>query len=86
VENPAGFQGKRIRYVTGSEDPAHTREIDGRTVALFRSWGADAELVWLPDRGIEGNGHFLFFETNSTEILDVVIEQLHIVAGIQPER
>lgn len=81
VENPAGFQGKRIRYVTGGEDPAHTREIEERTLALLRSWGADAELVWLPDRGIVGNGHFLMFETNSAEILDIVAEQIQMVAG-----
>ena len=82
VVDPTGFAGKRIRYVSGGEDPAHTRAIDGRTVELFRSWGADAALVYLPDRRIAGNGHFLFFETNSADVLDVVIEQLQLVAGL----
>lgn len=76
VDDPAGFAGMRVRLLTGGEDPAHTREIEERTVALLRGWGADAELVWLPDRGIHGNGHFLFFEANSDEVLAVAVEQL----------
>lgn len=79
VEDGDGFAGTPIRLLTGGEDPAHTREIEERTIALLRGWGADAELVWLPDRGIHGNGHFLFFESNSDELLDVVAEQLAAV-------
>jgi pimeloyl-ACP methyl ester carboxylesterase len=82
VDRPDGFRGKPIRLLTGGEDPAHTREIEERTVALLRSWGADAELVWLPDLGIEGNGHFLMFETNSDEILDVVVQQIEAVSRV----
>ena len=29
-----------------------------RTVELLCEWGAEAELTWLPDRGIDGNAHF----------------------------
>lgn len=79
VDQPAGFEGKPIRLIAGGEDPAHTRAIEDRTVGLLRGWGADVELVWLPDRGIEGNAHFLFAEENSDEILDVVVEQLEAV-------
>jgi pimeloyl-ACP methyl ester carboxylesterase len=80
VDRPEGFLGKPIRLLTGGEDPAHTREIEERTVSLLRGWGADAELVWLPDLGIEGNGHFLMFEENSDEILDVLVEQIETVS------
>ena len=66
------FADLRVRFVAGTEDPAHTREIDTRTVELLRSWGADAELVFLGDRGVDGNGHFLFHETNSDELLELV--------------
>lgn len=72
VEETATFAGLRVRLVAGTEDPAHTREIDARTVELLRGWGADAELVCLADRGICGNGHFLFHERNSVEILELV--------------
>jgi hypothetical protein len=65
--------------VTGSEDPAHSRAIDGATVDLFRSWGADAELVWLADRGLSGNGHYLHLEDNSDDVLDAVLTEAHSV-------
>jgi pimeloyl-ACP methyl ester carboxylesterase len=81
VDQPDGFRDKPIRLLTGGEDPAHTRAIEERTVGLLRGWGADVELVWLPDLGIEGNAHYLMFETNSDEILDVLREQLEVVAA-----
>jgi pimeloyl-ACP methyl ester carboxylesterase len=81
VDRPVGFQDKPIRLLTGGEDPAHTREIEERTLALLRGWGADAELVWLPDLGIEGNGHFMFLEENSDELFEVFVEQLHAVGA-----
>jgi pimeloyl-ACP methyl ester carboxylesterase len=58
-----------VHYVTGTEDPAHTPEIEERTVELLGAWGADVQLHW-----IEGNGHFLFLEENSDEILEQVVE------------
>jgi pimeloyl-ACP methyl ester carboxylesterase len=76
VGDPSGFRGKRIRLFTGGEDPAHTRSIEERTVTTLREWGADAELTWLPDLGIHGNGHYMFFESNSDQLLDVLVEQL----------
>jgi pimeloyl-ACP methyl ester carboxylesterase len=76
VRATATFDGLPVRLVAGSEDPAHTRAIEAATVDLLRSWGADAELVWLSDRGVEGNGHFLFFEDNSDLLLDIVEEQI----------
>jgi pimeloyl-ACP methyl ester carboxylesterase len=81
VDQPGGFRNKPIRLIAGGEDPAHTREIEERTVGLLSDWGADVELVWLPDRGIEGNGHFMFLEENSDELLDVLVEQLGAVAA-----
>lgn len=83
VEQPAGFAGKPIRLLTGGEDPAHTREIEERTLAMLREWGAEAELTWLPDRGIDGNGHFMFYESNSDELLEIVAEQLAAVGVAQ---
>lgn len=80
VNNPEGFRGKRIRLVTGGEDPAHTRQIEERTVDLLRSWGADASLIWLPDVGVHGNGHLLAGELNHLNVLDVIVEQLQEVA------
>jgi pimeloyl-ACP methyl ester carboxylesterase len=84
VNDTAPFAGKHIRLVAGTEDPAHTIETERSTTEMLRGWGADAELVWLGDRGITGNGHFLFFEDNSAEVLAIVAEQIDAVAGVAP--
>jgi pimeloyl-ACP methyl ester carboxylesterase len=84
IENTAGFAGKRIRLVAGDQDPAHKREIEERTAEALRSWGADAAVVWLSDRGIEGNGHYLPGELNNDEVLDIVVEELHVVTTGAP--
>jgi len=81
VDDSTGFAGMRVRLVAGPEDPAHTRAIEARTVAQLREWGADASLTWLPDLGIEGNGHFPFFEDNSERLLDVVEQLLQEVTA-----
>jgi pimeloyl-ACP methyl ester carboxylesterase len=81
VDQPAGFEGKPIRLIAGGEDPAHTRAIEDRTVGLLRDWGAEVELIWLPDLGIHGNGHFMFLEDNSDELLEVLAEQLQSVGA-----
>lgn len=80
VEDTAGFEGMPIFCLAGSEDPAHTKKIERGTVDLLRGFGADARLSWLPDRGIEGNGHFLMFEDNQADILDVIKEHLTVIA------
>ena len=82
VTDTSGFEGMPIRLVAGTEDPAHTLEIERATVDLLASWGAEVELVWLGDRGIEGNGHFMMFEDNSREVLDVIAEQVAGVAAL----
>ena len=81
VDEPAGFKDKPIRLIAGGEDPAHTREIEERTLGLLREWGADAKLIWLPDRGIHGNGHFLFAEENSDELLEILVGALESVGA-----
>jgi pimeloyl-ACP methyl ester carboxylesterase len=84
VENTSAFAGKPIRLLAGTEDPAHTLQSERSTVELLRSWGANVELVWLADRGIVGNGHFLFFEDNAVDILDVIAEQIDIISNAVP--
>ncbi len=79
IDDPAGFAGKRVRLMAGDRDPAHPRDLESRTVEQLRAWGADAELIWLPDRGFVGNGHYLMGETNSDDVLDLFVEQLHAV-------
>lgn len=68
IERTEAFRGVAVHYFTGTEDPAHTPEIEEKTIELLSGWGAEAHLYWL-----EGNGHFLFLEDNSDQILDQVV-------------
>jgi hypothetical protein len=45
-------------------------------VDLLNSLGARAELVWLGDLGIEGNGHMLMLKDNSAEIAALILARL----------
>lgn len=81
VEDTSRFAALEVRMVAGTEDPAHTRAIEEATAQLLGSWGARAEVVWLGDRGIEGNGHFLMFEDNSAGVLEIVAEQVGVVSA-----
>ena len=76
IHDTGPFEHLAVRMIAGDCDPAHTREVEQRTMDLLLSWGADAEMVWLPDRGISGNGHFVYAEDNSDDVLEVVQQQL----------
>lgn len=76
IADTANFAGLPVCVIAGDCDPAHTREVELRTVDLLRSWGAEVRFTWLPDVGIVGNGHFVYAENNSAEVLDVVAAAL----------
>ncbi len=84
VTNTARFVGKPVRLVAGGEDPAHTQSIEKSTAQLLRGWGANVEIIWLPDQGVHGNGHFLFLEDNRDDVLSVVEEQIAAVWDLRP--
>jgi pimeloyl-ACP methyl ester carboxylesterase len=68
VENPANLSRHRILITTGEHDPRHPREVDAATAAAL-----GAEFIWLPDRGIYGNGHMMMIEDNSDELADLIL-------------
>jgi pimeloyl-ACP methyl ester carboxylesterase len=70
VEDLSGFTDKPILVVTGTEDIDHPRELDAAIVDWLVGGGARAELLYLGDVGIVGNGHMMMLEENSSEIAD----------------
>lgn len=66
-----GLSGTPIQVVTGGASPTAPGGAD--TVKFLTAIAAEAELTHLPDRGIEGNGHGLIFEKNSSETAKLVI-------------
>ncbi|VVE59939.1 alpha/beta hydrolase [Pandoraea captiosa] len=71
VSSPERIRRIRSLVVTGSDDPRHPRSID-EAVAQY----VGATHLWLPDIGIEGNGHSLMIERNSSEIFDAIHQWL----------
>jgi pimeloyl-ACP methyl ester carboxylesterase len=76
VADAAPFAGKPITIITGTHDTAHPRAADQAIVDFLNGLGARAELVWLGDLGVEGNGHMLMLEDNSDEIAELVLARL----------
>ena len=68
VEHFGAMAGTPILLVTAEADPDHTRETDGAIVEWMNAQGLDAELCYLPDRDISGNGHMMMLERNSDDI------------------
>jgi pimeloyl-ACP methyl ester carboxylesterase len=72
INDPALLAKIPILVVTGDHDPRHPRIIDEATARYV-----GAEFVWLPDRGIVGNGHMPMIEDNSDEIAALLLSWLH---------
>jgi pimeloyl-ACP methyl ester carboxylesterase len=71
IRDPRALAGHRILIVTGDHDPRHPREVDEATAGHL---GAD--FVWLPDRGIRGNGHMMMIEDNSDALAALILDWL----------
>jgi pimeloyl-ACP methyl ester carboxylesterase len=71
IVDPASLRRHPILIVTGDNDPRHSRAVDGATAEYL-----GAEFIWLPDRGITGNGHMLMIEDNSDDIAAIAIDWL----------
>jgi pimeloyl-ACP methyl ester carboxylesterase len=58
-----------------SDDPRFS-EINRVAAEFLRQAGCTVDDVWLAERGITGNGHFMTLEDNNREVLGVVLEWL----------
>jgi pimeloyl-ACP methyl ester carboxylesterase len=76
IRDPAAFRGRRILVLTGTNDLDHPRDFDAATAEWLKKAGAEADFLYLGDKGIVGNGHMLMLEQNSDRIADLVLEWL----------
>jgi len=72
LENFAAMKGVPILLVTAEADLDHTRESDQAIVDFFVGKGLTAELCYLPEQGITGNGHMMMLEKNSDDIAALI--------------
>lgn len=66
------FSGTPILVVTGTHDVDHPRDVDLALVDWLAERGAGVEFAWLADRGVEGNGHMMMLEDNSSELAHMI--------------
>jgi pimeloyl-ACP methyl ester carboxylesterase len=71
IRDPKNLRARPVLVVTGDHDPRHPRHVDEATAAYL-----GAEFVWLPDRGITGNGHMMMIEDNSDDLADMILAWL----------
>lgn len=64
--------GAKVMIVTGANDTDHPRAVDEPIARWLAGRGAQAEFVWLADRGIDGNGHMMMLEDNSADIAQMI--------------
>ncbi len=74
IERFENFRGKPILVMTGSHDIDHPRALDQATVDWLAGKGAAAAFLYLPDLGVEGNGHMMMMEDNSDALADLVVD------------
>lgn len=77
IADPRSLAGLPILIITGGEDVDHPQATDAALGEWLAGCGAAVDVVWLPDHGIEGNGHMLMMELNSDEIADLILRWLH---------
>jgi pimeloyl-ACP methyl ester carboxylesterase len=71
IDDPSSLKQHRILIVTGDHDTRHPRAVDEATARYL-----GAEFVWLPERGIRGNGHMMMIEDNSDELAAMILDWL----------
>ncbi len=73
LSDPSKLSGQKVLVVTGTADLDHPRALDESIVTWLNSLGAKADFYYLGDHGIEGNGHMLMLETNSSAIASLML-------------
>ncbi|MDG2091240.1 MAG: alpha/beta fold hydrolase [Gammaproteobacteria bacterium] len=73
VSQLTNLAGKAVAMVGSERGLTQVLNMECGTKVL-RQAGVDASFIYLPDLGLNGNGHFMMAETNSHEVVEVIIE------------
>lgn len=73
VSELTNLAGKPVAMVGSDQGLTQALGMDCATKVLSQA-GVDASFVYLPDLGFVGNGHFMMADTNSHEIVEVIVE------------
>lgn len=73
VSQLSSLAGKAVAMVGSQQGLTQILGMECATDVLTQA-GVDASFIYLPDLGLVGNGHFMMAETNSDEIVEVIIQ------------
>jgi len=73
VSRLTNLAGKPVAMVGSEHGLTQAMGMECATNILSQA-GVDASFVYLPDLGLNGNGHFMMAETNSYQVVEVIIE------------
>lgn len=73
IDDLSVFKDLPVMVFTGSDDTDHPKDVDTAVVDWLAANGAEVDFWWLPDRGVDGNGHMLMMEDNSDDLADMIV-------------
>lgn len=76
INNFNKFKKTKVLLVNGTHDTDHPREAKLKIVDFLNFHKIKAELLWLGDYGIVGNGHMMMLENNSDEIASLIYKKI----------
>jgi pimeloyl-ACP methyl ester carboxylesterase len=76
IDRVDAIAGKRIMLVHGTHDPDHPAAFEQRVADWLNANGAHAVRYALGEHGIQGNGHMMMLEQNSSEIADFIAARI----------
>lgn len=78
LNNLDKFKNKQIFIITGEFDIKHSKNEDLKIVSFFKRNGVKKiHHIFLPNAGINGNGHILFAEKNNKKIFDFLFRKIN---------
>ena len=80
---------QNIPAVIVTSEASYHVPYDGGTLAFLKQAGVSIEQIYLPDKGINGNAHFMMMEKNNREVLQPILNWIAKVekgAAITPAK
>jgi len=75
IKNSSALDKVQFLIITGTEDPVH-KDADYKIAEYLKEEDLNVSHIELGEEGIEGNGHMMMLEKNSSEILELILERI----------
>ncbi len=76
INNFSKLKDVKVLIVNGTNDADHPREAKMKIINYLNDHKVSAELLWLGDKGIVGNGHMMMLEKNSDDIANLIYRKI----------